>query len=212
MITPSPPSHTHTHTYTHNHTPSHPIPPHPTPPHHRRRELASQIESIETADIPTKLGGLLKTKGAVGLSLKIADTSFLFINSHLAAHQGAVAERNRDFKTICNGLPLPHQDHLEQAFQLISTSVRRNRNVTEMFDRVFWMGDLNYRIEVTRDEADKRIAAGDYISLLKYDAGCDDLNNALGWGVGPRRRSLLCADRCTWVLPPPPQTFPRAEN
>ena len=105
----------------------------------------------------------------MGLSLKIADTSFLFINSHLAAHQGAVAERNRDFKTICSGLPLPHQDHLEQAFQLISTSVRRNRNVTEMFDRVFWMGDLNYRIEVTRAEADKRITSGDYISLLKYD-------------------------------------------
>lgn len=133
-----------------------------------RKTLSKQLEAVETADIPTKLGGLLKTKGAVGLSFKVAGTSFLFVNSHFSAHQGAVSDRNRDYRTICTGLPLPHQDHVEQAFQLISSS-RKHRNVTELFDRVFWMGDLNYRVDLSREEVDDKLEMGNYLTMLQFD-------------------------------------------
>eukprot|EP00040_Diaphanoeca_grandis_P006516 m.37726 g.37726 ORF g.37726 m.37726 type:complete len:582 (+) comp17745_c0_seq1:211-1956(+) len=132
-------------------------------------DVSKHIGRIESADISTKLGGMLKTKGAVGMSFRIVDTTFLFINSHLAPHQNAVGERNKDFRTICAGLPLPHQDHLEQTFQLISTAARRERNVTDLFDRVFWMGDLNYRVDMSREDAEKQISTNDFESMLAHD-------------------------------------------
>ena len=50
---------------------------------------------------------MLRTKGAVGISFKFGTTSFLFIDSHLTAHQQNVLKRNADFSTICASLHLP---------------------------------------------------------------------------------------------------------
>eukprot|EP00041_Stephanoeca_diplocostata_P021810 m.515173 g.515173 ORF g.515173 m.515173 type:complete len:409 (-) comp21919_c0_seq8:1284-2510(-) len=83
------------------------------------------ISKIESADIPTKLGGALKTKGAVGMSFTIAETSFLFINTHMTPHQHKVADRNEDYRTITQGLPLPHQNHLQQVWRKSMTATRR---------------------------------------------------------------------------------------
>lgn len=58
-----------------------------------RKSLRRYAHSIESAEIATKLGGLIKTKGGVGIAFKLGPTSFLFINSHLAAHQTKVADR-----------------------------------------------------------------------------------------------------------------------
>jgi synaptojanin len=50
------------------------------------------------------LKGIAGNKGAVSIRLEIKDSSFCFITAHFAAGHGAVEERNRDFKTIENGL------------------------------------------------------------------------------------------------------------
>lgn len=39
-------------------------------------------------------------KGGVGVSLKIEDTSLLFLNAHLAAHEGKVPSRLANFAKI----------------------------------------------------------------------------------------------------------------
>eukprot|EP00037_Helgoeca_nana_P029701 m.358517 g.358517 ORF g.358517 m.358517 type:complete len:659 (-) comp28031_c0_seq2:263-2239(-) len=145
-----------------------------------RSSIRRHIDNIETAAIPTKLGGALMTKGAVGMSMKIAGAPFLFINSHLPAHQGGVADRNLAYRTICQGLPLPHKDHLEQAFQLISTPSRRARKVSvvDRFPYVFWMGDLNYRIDADRASIDSCLASGDYPALW----AADQLKNEMAQG------------------------------
>ena len=133
-------------------------------------ELRHQITDIQSADIPTKLGGMLKTKGAVGISCTIGRTSFLFVDSHLAAHQNKVvsgrrppvatrrprspptrlrqADRNRDFATITKELPLS-QCRVQRRS---SSSADAPRGVTDFFDRIFWLGDLNYRVDATRAE------------------------------------------------------------
>jgi hypothetical protein len=74
--------------------------------------------------------------------MRIAGASFLFINSHLPAHQGAVRERNQAYRSTCDRLPLPHRDHLNMTLQLISTPLRRSRMVTvvDRFDHVVWLG------------------------------------------------------------------------
>lgn len=55
-----------------------------------RKQLADFVSHVESAELATKLGGLLNTKGAVGLGFLLGNTSFVFVNTHLTAHQHKV--------------------------------------------------------------------------------------------------------------------------
>lgn len=72
-------------------------------------------------------------KGGVGISLRVDDTHMAFISSHLAAHQGKVAQRNADVAEISANL------HLAGA-------AAKGADLTTAFHHLFWMGDLNYRL------------------------------------------------------------------
>ena len=82
----------------------------------------------------------LGNKGGIGISFCLGKTSFLFINAHLAAHQNATEKRNTEFERI-------------------------SREVVEDlkpdggdFDCIFWAGDMNYRINGTRQVVDVLLA------------------------------------------------------
>lgn len=81
-----------------------------------------------------------KTKGAVAVSFAFFGTTFLFINSHLPAHEGRIKERIEEYEKICNSINLP-KNLLPLKPRYIS------KDVTARFDCVFWFGDLNFRIE-----------------------------------------------------------------
>lgn len=132
-----------------------------------RRALRRSCHKIESAELPTKLGGLLKTKGAIGISLELGGRSLLFINSHLPAHQGAVRERARDYKLICERLDLPLDLH--KSLTLTPSKAVPKRLVVDKFDHVFWMGDLNYRVERSRAEVDAALGGENWRDLLKHD-------------------------------------------
>ena len=51
------------------------------------------------------MGNTLGNKGGVGISMHIANTSFVCVNAHLAAHQHAVNQRNADFNKIARDMP-----------------------------------------------------------------------------------------------------------
>ena len=55
-----------------------------------RRSLASSVSAVDTAHVTTGIGDVVGNKGGVGVSFRMCGTSFLFINSHFAAHQDAV--------------------------------------------------------------------------------------------------------------------------
>lgn len=44
--------------------------------------------------------GQLGNKGGIGVTFRLCDTTFLFVNAHLAAGQKAVRLRNQDFHRI----------------------------------------------------------------------------------------------------------------
>lgn len=67
----------------------------------------------------------------------------LFINSHFAAHQNKVGDRNRDFARINSVMPLG----------LLGPKAKEAL-VSDRFDCVFWSGDLNYRINGNRKMVD----------------------------------------------------------
>ena len=45
------------------------------------------VSCVETSFVPCGFGGVLFNKGAVGVSMKVFETSVLFVSAHLAAHQ-----------------------------------------------------------------------------------------------------------------------------
>lgn len=61
----------------------------------------------EEASISVRPGTAFKTKGAVAIGMMIFGTSFLFITSHLTAHQEKSKERVADMKRIAKALDLP---------------------------------------------------------------------------------------------------------
>ena len=61
----------------------------------------SAVSDVRVDDVGVGIMGVGGNKGAVLVKMKIYKTVFCFINSHLAAHQGAVKARNADYWNIC---------------------------------------------------------------------------------------------------------------
>ena len=72
-----------------------------------RRDLIWFCSIPEEDSFSTRTGSAFRTKGAVALALIIFGTSFLFVTSHLTAHQDKVKERIHDIKRIVRNLDLP---------------------------------------------------------------------------------------------------------
>lgn len=65
------------------------------------RDIRSLVEGTSKSVVTAGLiGGRLGNKGGVGISLKIAGTSMLFLNCHLAAHEGKVHHRLANWQKI----------------------------------------------------------------------------------------------------------------
>lgn len=100
--------------------------------HERHRSRVAKTEAVTEA---TGIGNVVGNKGAVAVKLTLDDTSFCFVCCHLAAHEGAkfLQQRNDDVVDIMRnierdkvyGLPVIHR-----------------------FNHIFWMGDLNYRLDL----------------------------------------------------------------
>lgn len=108
------------------------------------------------------IGGRVGNKGGIGISIKIYDTSFLFINAHLAAHEGRVQHRLADLAKIKSELCvddfLPSSDPRKMA-----------EDLTDRFDHTFIFGDLNFRLDVSRLHADWLISRKEYGQALAFD-------------------------------------------
>uniref|UniRef100_A0A182P5A4 phosphoinositide 5-phosphatase n=1 Tax=Anopheles epiroticus TaxID=199890 RepID=A0A182P5A4_9DIPT len=107
-----------------------------------RRDLIWFCSEPEDACLSVRPGTAFRTKGAVAISFCLFGTSFLFVTSHLTAHQQKVKERVSDVKKIIHALDLPRN----------LTVKHRNKDVTQNFDSVYWCGDLNFRLGEPRDK------------------------------------------------------------
>ena len=105
------------------------------------------------------------------MSLCVGGTSFLFVNCHLAAHQRRTAQRNADYHRIESLLPLRPPNGAAAgvsggggasgggaAGARAGASAVVGEVASARFDRVFWLGDLNYRVELEREQADALLA------------------------------------------------------
>eukprot|EP00049_Salpingoeca_infusionum_P019050 m.359914 g.359914 ORF g.359914 m.359914 type:complete len:597 (-) comp18818_c0_seq1:699-2489(-) len=147
-----------------------------------RKQFVWFVRRVESHAVATGLGGMLRTKGGIGVSMVFHHTSFLFVNSHLCAHMHKLKERNEHYVTIRRNLALP-KSRQRRSFaamprnvsssavttDMFGVAAHSDRDVTQSFDYSFWCGDLNYRNECTREEAFKLIEAKDWEELKKRD-------------------------------------------
>ena len=154
------------------------------------KAVAHLCSSFTSSAVATGIGNTLGNKGGVLVSFKIGNSSFAFVNAHLAAHQNAVKERNQNYNNISKGLAQfldkknrvgmnvassldsnslldrsanasvnssldatilnnnISQENIDKDGRPSPTILNKKESLTldQCADRVFFMGDLNYRI------------------------------------------------------------------
>lgn len=110
-----------------------------------------RIKFVNTAQVGVGVMGMMGNKGGVSVRLQFYDSSLAFVCSHLAAHRENVAGRNNDFAAVYNKTQF---DIGEAAIQevirsgsLSYFSIGNSSVGLADHDHVFWLGDLNYRID-----------------------------------------------------------------
>ena len=150
--------------------------------------IAHLCSDISSGAIATGFGGNLGNKGAVSVSLRIADTTLTFVNAHLAAHQNAVKERNAEFNRIDTEMPSILQKNRNLTTrqrseskpssslngEIVSASNESAKcilsaDLCRSADAVVFMGDFNYRIRGNRSMVDTLLLRGMHEVLINND-------------------------------------------
>jgi phosphatidylinositol-bisphosphatase len=111
----------------------------------------TRVKYVSAASVGVGVMGMMGNKGGVSLRLQFYDSTLCFVCSHLAAHRENVTGRNADFSNVYN----------KTFFQVGEEAIReviRSGSLSHWaigssavgipdHDMVFWLGDLNYRID-----------------------------------------------------------------
>lgn len=111
--------------------------------------LTSEISSVETRYLPFGVEGSA-TKGCVCISCTIQNKQFVFISSHLEAHDFNLQKRNDQYHLIKEKIQFSHGNIFN-------------------CDYLFWMGDLNYRVDLDDQKVRELIEQNDINKLLEHD-------------------------------------------
>lgn len=113
------------------------------------------MKNTSTQTIKLGLHGYTGNKGALCMRFEYFDSSFIIINSHLAAHKSKVKSRNEHIMSILK----------KTVFNVSNVE----RKIYE-HDHIFWTGDMNYRIQgLNHSEIINLISRGDFQRLQQYD-------------------------------------------
>ncbi|XP_028259606.1 phosphatidylinositol 3,4,5-trisphosphate 5-phosphatase 1 [Parambassis ranga] len=122
-------------------------------------EHENRISHVFSDSVKTGIANTLGNKGAVGVSFMFNGTSFGFVNSHLTSGSEKKLRRNQNYINILRFLNLG--DKKLNPF-----------DITHRFTHLFWLGDLNYRVELPSTEAEyivTKIKQQQYQELLSKD-------------------------------------------
>uniref|UniRef100_A0A672ML32 phosphatidylinositol-3,4,5-trisphosphate 5-phosphatase n=1 Tax=Sinocyclocheilus grahami TaxID=75366 RepID=A0A672ML32_SINGR len=122
-------------------------------------EHENRFSHVFCDSVKTGIANALGNKGAVGVSFMLNRTSFGFVNSHLTSGSEKKLRRNQNYVSILRFLNLG--DKKLNPF-----------DNTHRFTHLFWLGDLNYRVDLPAQEAENivmKIKLQQYQDLLARD-------------------------------------------
>ncbi|KAF9788098.1 DNase I-like protein [Thelephora terrestris] len=121
-----------------------------------KKNVKECFEDVKTTAVGAGILGVMGNKGATGIRLSFRPkhpsgapslpTVLTFVNSHLAAFEDMVDRRNTDFHDLSSRMQF-----VRRTDQTPETPTRNlPQVVVSVFDTdvLFWMGDLNYRIDL----------------------------------------------------------------
>lgn len=118
-----------------------------------KKELYPLVDDI-TSDIkPMGFASILGNKGGMVISFNIAGFKFVFVNCHLAPKPHKVLERNKHAKCLIDNIRVGN----------------KAAEFDTQADYLFWMGDMNYRVDYIYDQVLEEISRNNLQFLLTKD-------------------------------------------
>ncbi|XP_057983335.1 type IV inositol polyphosphate 5-phosphatase 6-like isoform X2 [Malania oleifera] len=142
-----------------------------------KKELTKKyrISNVKVCSVACGIMGYLGNKGSVSVSMSIEGTSFCFIAAHLASGEKKGDERRRNYQVL-------------ETFRRTTFSRQRSRPLTMLgHDRIFWFGDLNYRLYLEDSLARQLVKKQDWRALQEFDQLRRELEDGgvfQGWKEG----------------------------
>lgn len=128
-----------------------------------RERIRDRVRYVHQAQVKTGLAGLHGNKGALVCRLVVDDSSVCLVNCHLAAGHSQAAARQVDLNTITRSARLRPLAVPDGVFSGGSGDLISDHEHCILF------GDLNYRLELSRPEAEGALRAGALPLLLQRD-------------------------------------------
>ncbi|GAV72292.1 Exo_endo_phos domain-containing protein [Cephalotus follicularis] len=142
-----------------------------------RRSLRRHIQNLRVSTVGVGVMGYIGNKGSVSVSMSIYQTFFCFICAHLTSGEkdGDELKRNADV----------HEIHRRTLFHSVS-GIGLPKSIYD-HERIIWLGDLNYRINLSYEGARELISQKEWSQLVKKDQLVRELRKGRafdGWSEG----------------------------
>ncbi|KAG2591245.1 hypothetical protein PVAP13_5NG440940 [Panicum virgatum] len=124
-----------------------------------RRSLRKHIQSLKVSTVGVGAMGYIGNKGSISVSMSIYQTHFCFICCHLTSgeKEGDELKRNADVQEI----------HRRTVFNPVSR-VNMPKTIYD-HERIVWLGDFNYRINLSYEKTHELISWQDWNKLFAFD-------------------------------------------
>ncbi|OWZ13685.1 Multiple inositol polyphosphate phosphatase [Phytophthora megakarya] len=135
-----------------------------------RSDHWDHVREIKGATAGVGIMGVMGNKGGAAVRLKFYSSTLCFVCAHLAAHRENVAGRNADYLNILSKVQFG--DNAEDGTPDMSGRFWSGEPSILNHDFVFWIGDLNYRIQdtLTTEEVFRLAESGRLLhELVQHD-------------------------------------------
>ncbi|CAN1268086.1 Type IV inositol polyphosphate 5-phosphatase 3, partial [Linum perenne] len=124
-----------------------------------RRSLRKHIQNVKVSTVGVGVMGYIGNKGSISVSMSVYQTPFCFVCCHLTSGEkdGDELKRNSDVYEI------HRRTHFHSA-----AGVGLPKGIKE-HERIIWLGDLNYRINLSYERTRELIAKKEWSNLAQYD-------------------------------------------
>ncbi|KAL8154315.1 hypothetical protein V2J09_012075 [Rumex salicifolius] len=173
------------------------------------------VSNVKVCSVACGIMGCLGNKGSVSVSMSIEGTSFCFVNAHLAPGEKKGDENRRNqqvFDTFKRATfsKIPHGSYVPLPLDILGHELSLNAKKSVCNSRIFWFGDLNYRLNLEDSLARELIRWRNYAELQRFDQLKKELEGDgvfKGWNEGsiefaPTYKYYLSSSNCYTVSLP----------